>query len=87
MSGLLAFCPRCRKETVFIEAGGYRKCSACGAQFEVTQAPFPLSASRGSEVMTVFQVLVRVVLILVALVAVGLAVLFAGCVVLLRGMH
>jgi uncharacterized membrane protein len=87
MNGSMAFCPHCRKETVFTESGGVRQCTACGMQFELTEARIARQPSVGSEVMGLFQVLFRVLLIMVAIVVVGLAVLFAGCALMMKGFH
>jgi hypothetical protein len=87
MNAPFAFCPSCRKQTVFVEADGFSKCTACGAQFELTEARPAGTASSRSGVMSVFEVLFRVALILGAIVVVGLGVLFAGCALVFGGFH
>ena len=86
MSDSLAFCPRCRKETLFVEAGAFRKCSVCGVQFAISPPSRP-DMSVGLEVMGVVQILFRVLLIMAAIVVVGIGVLFAGCALLASGGH
>ena len=85
MNGSMAFCPHCRKETLFTQTGAVRQCTVCGTQFELTEARIARQPSVGSEVMGLFQVLFRVLLIMIAIVVVGLAVLFAGCAILMKG--
>jgi hypothetical protein len=74
-----AFCPRCRKETEFVQSGGSRECSVCGLRFRHGDAPSPDSSSFGDAVVSVAKVLLTVILIMVAIVVVGVGVLFAGC--------
>lgn len=85
MNGQMAFCPRCRKDTVFLQKGNVRQCSACGAYFELMTQPFVDRSSVGGEVMSFFQVLFRAVLIIIAIGVIGLGVLFAGCVLMAGG--
>jgi hypothetical protein len=87
MSGPIAFCPRCKKDTLFVESGGSSTCSVCGAHFALSDGRLHDPHSVGSEVMGVFQVLFRVALIIAGIVVVGLGVLFAGCAVMFGGMH
>lgn len=78
MNGPMAFCPRCQKDVLFIEAGSSRRCTICGLEFQpvppVYEPDFVTTA-----VMTVGHVLLRVFLILVVVLLVGLAILFASC--------
>lgn len=84
----MAFCPRCRKETVFVEAGGLRTCSECGVQFALSEARTSRASDwAGSEAMGFLQVLFRAVLVLIALIVIGIGVLFAGCALLAGGFH
>ena len=85
MSGTIAFCPRCQKDTQFVDVGGARRCSVCGMEFEVAPPRIPEAASMATEAMSVFQVIFRVLLIMLGIVVVGIAVLFAGCALLLSG--
>ena len=85
MNTRMAFCPRCHKETVFLEKGNVRQCSACGAYFEQMNRPFVDQSSVGGEVMSFFQVLFRAVLIIIAIGVIGLGVLFAGCALMAGG--
>jgi hypothetical protein len=75
----MAFCPGCRKDTLFVEAGGMRKCSVCGLQFEVSEPMPPEPPVVVSEFMDVVKVLLRVVLIIGAIIVIGFGVLYAGC--------
>ena len=88
MNDSLAFCPRCKKEVAFDDAGGVRKCTVCGLEF-VSAEPPVLRTARAerveSAVMTVGHVLLRVFLIIGVIVLVGVAVLFASCAVILSG--
>jgi uncharacterized protein (DUF983 family) len=75
----MAFCPRCKKDTVFVNTGRSRRCTACGLEFELTDPRGPESDWVGTTIMTIGHVLLRVVLIAGVIVVVGLAVLFASC--------
>jgi hypothetical protein len=87
MSETKAFCPRCRRETPFVEAGGFRECAVCGVRYKQTGSTPSDSPSISSEVMSVLGVLFRVFLIMAAIVVVGVGVLFAGCALMLGGGH
>ena len=78
MNGPMAFCPRCKKDVIFADAGGFRKCTVCGLQFALTE-PAPEPDWVESAVMTVGHVLLRVILIAGVVILVGVAVLFASC--------
>lgn len=85
MNGRTAFCPRCQRDTHFVDVGGARKCSVCGMEFEVAPPRIPEARTMATEAMGVFQVIFRVLLIMLAIVVVGVAVLFAGCALLMSG--
>ena len=79
MNGPMAFCPRCQKDVVFVDAGHVRKCTVCGLEFEKVQSRSPDQDYLGTVVMTIGHVLLRVFLILGIVVLVGIAVIFASC--------
>jgi uncharacterized protein (DUF983 family) len=79
MNGSMAFCPRCRKDVVFTDAGHFRKCTVCGFEFEVSAPRAPDPDRLGTIVMSVGHVLLRVFLIFGVILLVGIAVLFASC--------
>jgi uncharacterized protein (DUF983 family) len=74
----MAFCPRCKKDVIFADAGHFRRCTVCGFQFELTE-PAAERDSLEAAVMTVGHVLLRVILIAGAVILVGVGVLFASC--------
>jgi hypothetical protein len=86
MSALTAYCPQCRKETEFFEAGGARQCSVCGTQFRHTHGR-PDSSAFGDAVVSIGKVLLTVILIMAGIVVVGVGVLFAGCALMMGGGH
>ena len=90
MSESVAFCPQCRRDTSFVAAGGTRRCSLCGWQFQMS-APRALEGANDSSpaavTMGVLGVVLRVFLILVTIVIVGVGVLFAGCALMMGGGH
>ncbi len=77
MSEHKAFCPSCKKEVVFVEAGGKSTCPSCGFAYELATPLSEMQPPR--EGMTFARLLLRTALILVAVGFVGLAVAFAGC--------
>ena len=79
MSGPMAFCPNCKKDVLFVEAGSKQRCSVCGAEFQLSQPPVIEPDRVGNVVMTIGHVILRVILIFGVVVLVGIAVLFASC--------
>ena len=79
MNGPMAFCPSCRKDVRFIEAGQVRRCSVCGFEYQRTEPRASHAGAVGNVVMTVAHVILRVVLIIGIVVIVGIAMLFASC--------
>jgi uncharacterized protein (DUF983 family) len=79
MNGPRAFCPRCKKDVLFAQAGGVRRCTVCGWEFELTEPPAPVPEWVEATVMTVGHVLLRVFIILGVILLLGVAVLFATC--------
>jgi uncharacterized protein (DUF983 family) len=75
----MAFCPNCKKDVVFIEAGSTQRCSVCGSEFQLSQASSVEPHWAETAAMTIGHVLVRVVLIIGVVFLVGMAVLFASC--------
>jgi uncharacterized protein (DUF983 family) len=75
----MAFCPRCKKDVLFVDAGQFHKCTVCGLEFEVTESPSLEPDRLAAVVMTVGHVLLRVILIIGVILLVGVAVLFASC--------
>jgi uncharacterized protein (DUF983 family) len=78
MNGPVAFCPNCKKDVLFIDEGARRRCSACGAEFELTRITAEPHWA-GNVVMTIGHVLLRVALLIGVVFLVGIAVLFASC--------
>lgn len=78
MIGPMAFCPRCKKDVVFADAGRFRRCTVCGFEFELTP-PAPEPDRLESAMMTLAHVLLRMILIVGAVLLIGIAVLFATC--------
>ena len=79
MNGPRAFCPRCKQDVIFLDAGRFRRCTVCGLEFEASEPPAPQPNRMESAVMTLGHVLARVFLIIGILILVGLAVMFATC--------
>jgi uncharacterized protein (DUF983 family) len=79
MNATRAFCPHCKQDVVFAEVGHFRKCPACGFQFELSEPVPEPTSSVASEVMSAAHVILRVFLILGVVLLVGLGVLFATC--------
>lgn len=79
MNGPMAFCPRCKKDVLFVDAGSVRRCTICGLEFESAEPRASGPEWVESAIMTVGHVLLRVFLILGVLVLLGLAVIFATC--------
>ena len=79
MNGPMAFCPRCKKDVLFVNEGRFRKCTICGFQFQPTEPPVLEPEWLETAVVTVGHVILRVILIIGAVVLVGMAVLFATC--------
>jgi DNA-directed RNA polymerase subunit RPC12/RpoP len=80
-----AFCPKCRRETMFIRSTHGSMCQACGFRIESDERYSMDSSGAAAFLKGVRGVLVVVVLIMVALVVVGVAVVFAGCAGLIKG--
>ncbi len=87
MNEPMAFCPQCKNDVAFVTVGNSRKCPACGFRFKLTDPPPISTPSAGSEMMSVFRVLLMVLLIMAGIAAVGVGVLFAGCALLTGGFH
>ena len=79
MNGPMAFCPHCKKDTLFAGAGRLRSCTVCGFEYEVTEPPVMEPHWVETAVMTVGHVILRVILIIGVVVLVGVAVVFASC--------
>ncbi|HWX22835.1 MAG TPA: hypothetical protein VN578_23280 [Candidatus Binatia bacterium] len=83
MNERMAFCPQCKNDVAFVTVGNSRTCPVCGFQFKLTDPPPIISPSAGSQVMSVFRVLLIVFAIMVGIAVVGVGVLFAGCALML----
>lgn len=88
MNEYRAFCPKCRLETMFVRSAQISTCQTCGFQAESGERP-PVIEAPGARpgadgVLGVLRVLARVAVIMVAIGIVGLAVLFAGCLVIMK---
>ena len=74
-----AFCPKCKRETVFVKSVSASMCMECGFRTESGER-YPMSPSSAPTALkSVLGVLAVVALIMVAIVVVGAAVLFVGC--------
>jgi len=79
-----AVCPQCQRDVVFVKEGRSNRCPACGFTYQYsTPPPLPRSGKAASTVGEILGLIVKVVLIMAALVVVGVAVLFAGCALML----
>ena len=79
----MAFCPQCKREAMFEEAAGFRRCASCGFQFETVGGP-PVLRPAGREI-GVLGIIVRFMLILAGVFVVIIGIIFVGCAVALRG--
>lgn len=79
MNGPMAFCPRCKRDVIFTEGNSFRRCTVCGAQFELVEPRAGEPPMLESVVMTVGHILLRVVLIIGIVLLIGVAVVFASC--------
>jgi len=73
---------------VFVTTGNIRKCPACGYQFEISPQRYstaPVATTTSGEWVGTFGLIIRVLLVMVAVVVVVIGVLFAGCVIALKG--
>ena len=84
----MAICPKCRKMVNFVESSWFATCPECGFQYKLES---PSAAAGRSDPVTsvaaVVKALAMVVLIMVGIAVVGLAVLFAGCAMVLGGIN
>jgi hypothetical protein len=81
-----AFCPQCQGDVVFVKEGRSNRCPACGFTYEYSAPPrFAQEGQTRGAVSELIGLFVKVVLIMAALVVVGVAVLFAGCAIMLSG--
>ncbi len=81
-----AFCPQCQRDVVFVKDGRSNRCPACGFTYDYTAPPrFGQEGQARGTVRELFGLFIKVVLIMAALVVVGVAVLFAGCAIMLSG--
>ena len=79
-----AVCPQCQRDVVFVKEGRSNRCPACGFTYQYsTPPPLPRSGKAANAVGEFLGLIVKVVLIMAALVVVGVAVLFAGCALML----
>jgi len=86
MSEARAFCPQCKQEVVFLKTGNLNTCSSCGFQYQSSPtSPPPLPASDG-KAWSFMGALIKAVLVMAALMVVGVAVLFAGCAFIMKGL-
>ena len=84
MNAPKAFCPKCKNEVLFNELDGTRRrCPVCGFRFDLTPPRFDSSAPP-SEVGEILTAVGRFFLILAVLVVVAVAVVFAGCALIMR---
>ena len=86
MTEARAFCPQCKQDTVFIKTGTLNTCPACGFQYQSSPTgPPPLPGSVRSNGWSLVSALMKALLVMAALVVVGVAVLFAGCAMVMKG--
>jgi predicted amidophosphoribosyltransferase len=83
-----AICPKCQKAVRFITGPDFRRCPECGFQYPITEPPPLLEIRPAAEGARNFlKYLFYVLLIMAAVAVVGIAVLFAGCALVLGGFH
>ena len=83
-----SLCPGCKSEVVFQSiGGGLCQCPLCGFRYQVSQPPRLDEAAAPSAGGEILRAVLKVLLIMVGIVVVGLTVLFAGCALVLGGMH
>ena len=85
-------CPRCKKEMALVLDGRFPTCPECGMRFQYRVKGGGADEASKSDLWDgigdFFGALLKVILIMGTIAVVGLAVLFAGCAVLLStGMH
>jgi len=83
-----AFCPTCKTDVEFQEVGGgLIRCPLCGFEYRVSAPPRLEQPAAASGARDILVAVLKVLLIMAAIVAAGVAALFAGCAMLLGGMH
>ena len=88
MNDSKAVCPQCQKDVIFVKQGNFRQCPECGFQYRLSPPPIPNGKEREPNVFLEFAGLIlKVVLYMAAVAAIGIAILFAGCAVILMGHH
>ena len=68
----------------FLKAGDVAKCPVCGFQYQLSGDALSAQTSPGLPAIGIFGLVLRVFLTMLALAAIGLAVVFAGCALILR---
>ena len=75
-----AFCPQCQKDAPFVHRGQKIICQRCGFYYLAQPAqPDGEKEDEGFGWRSVFKSIAYVILIMAGIVVVGVAVLFAGC--------
>ena len=87
MSDSKAWCPQCKQEVSFVKSAGVSRCPVCGVQFELappvlSSAAYEKPESPGRSFLIA---LGKAFLVVCVLALVGLAVLYAGCAIVLKG--
>jgi len=79
-----AFCPQCQKDVPFIHRGQKIICQACGFYY-LAQPAQPDGENEGERFggRSILKSIAYVILIMIGIVVVGVAVLFAGCALML----
>jgi hypothetical protein len=83
-----AICPQCGKEVVFVKSGARQSCPLCG--FESPLSPPVIEARKGATGFAwrpLIRALLIALIVAVALGVLGIAVLYAGCAMIMKGVH
>lgn len=83
MSEQKSYCPQCHSEVVFFQSGDTATCPVCSFQYRLNAGPGEVPPTIRSTTASIGRVILKVILIAVGIVVLGIAVLFAGCVLLL----
>jgi hypothetical protein len=87
MNAPAAICPQCQKQVSFIKDEQTARCPECGFQYQLQPPRIDASGygDGAARPMSAWKALGIVLLIMVGIFVVGVAVLFAGCALMLKG--
>jgi hypothetical protein len=87
MNAQKAYCPQCHDDVVFVISGDVARCPVCRFEYQVKNLAGLPPPKLPSPALEVGRVLLKVFLIIIGLVILGVAVLFAGCALIMSGSH